>query len=360
MVAVALMTAMSAQAQKLQTVDKDGQPVPYVTVIGEDGNFIGTTDLDGVLSDVKGAEVVTVTHVAYKSKKVQVGNLPSFGGNEGGLRVTLEDADFDLPEITVTKKPLVYVQTYYRMLYVDDDPDNPLCYYRSGVLNNSYDRKTKKTSIDEDHLSASNIGIFKTALNTALGPYIKRIAGLKMGKVENRMKQNYKAIGLTFTPDGPGKQVITDKYGTVGTVVDNDGERRYSYDTYKLKNHLIQTTGSDKKKAKAEKRDNSKKNRVDQDYTVYRIDEQGNYSPEDFIMAQGSSSYDSDKAGYHVNILLQVFTTDRAYVDKDGLKQLKKENKMKMNYQNLLEFERAHKIPALSEQFQKRIKEIVK
>ena len=45
---------------------------------------------------------------------------------------------------------------------------------------------------------------------------------------------------------------------------------------------------------------------------------------------------------------------------KDGLKQIKKDNKMKMTYQNILQFERAHKIPALSPEFQKRIQEIVK
>ena len=149
MVAVAIMTAISVQAQKIQTVDQDGQPVPYASIISEDGNIIGTTDLDGILNDVKGAEVVSITHVAYKPKKVKVG--------QGG-RITLEDADFDLPEITVTKKPLVYVQTYYRAIYQNDGPEMPLYYYRAGVLNNSYDKKTKKLSIDENHLSASNSG----------------------------------------------------------------------------------------------------------------------------------------------------------------------------------------------------------
>lgn len=37
--------------------------------IAEDGKFIGTTDLNGVLNDVKGAEVVSITHVAYQPKK---------------------------------------------------------------------------------------------------------------------------------------------------------------------------------------------------------------------------------------------------------------------------------------------------
>ena len=89
-VAVAIMTAMSVQAQKIQTVDKDGQPIPYASIFTEAGDIIGTTGLDGILNDVKGAEVVSITHVAYKSKKVKVG--------QGG-RVTLEDADFDLPGV---------------------------------------------------------------------------------------------------------------------------------------------------------------------------------------------------------------------------------------------------------------------
>ena len=37
--------------------------------IAEDGKFIGTTDLNGVLNDVKGSEVVSITHVAYQPKK---------------------------------------------------------------------------------------------------------------------------------------------------------------------------------------------------------------------------------------------------------------------------------------------------
>ena len=351
MIAVAMMTAMSAQAQKIQTVDKDGQPIPYASIISEDGNIIGTTGLDGILDDVKGAEVVSITHVAYKSKKVRIG--------QGG-RVTLEGADFDLPEITVTKKPLVYVQTYYRMVYQEDDPEMPICYYRAGVLNNSYEKKTKKASTDENHYTACNIGIFKTVLNTVLNAHIKKMANLKTSKLETRMKNNLKEIGLTFVPDGPGKQRITDKFGTVGSVTDNHdkGERRFSYDSHLLSQHLIQVTGSDKKKAKADKRDNRKKNRKDLDFILYRIDEDGNYAPEDFVMSQRSSSYDDEKG--HTNILMQVFTVERAYVTKDELKQLKKEKKMKMTYQNLQQFERGHNIPPLSAELQKHINKVVK
>ena len=348
-----MMAVISVHAQKIQTVDKDGQPVPYASIIGEDGNIIGTTDLNGILDDVRGAEVVSITHVAYQSKKVKIG--------QGG-RVTLEDADFDLPEITVTKKPLVYVQTYYRMVYQNDDPEMPLYYYRAGVLNNSYDKKTKKLSVDEDHLSATNIGIFKTLLNTVLNKKIKSIAGLRMSKVEDRMKRDYNGIGVTFSPDGPGKQRITDKFGIIGSVTDNQdkGERHYSYDGHVMARHLIQVKGSDKKNAKADKRDDRKKNRKDQDFIVYRIDEKGNYSPEDFVMSQVATSYDDDSNKGHTNILLQVFTVERAYVTKDELKQIKKDNKMKMTYQNIIQFERGHHIPAITADLQKHITEIVK
>jgi len=348
-----VVMAASAKAQKLQTVDKDGQPVPYASVISQDGKFIGTTDLNGVLDDMKGAEVVSITHVAYQSKTVKV---------EQGGRVTLEDADFGLPEITVTKKPLVYVQTYYRLIYLRDDDDGDMCYYRAGVLNNSFDRKKEKVSMDEDHISACNIGLVKTALNTLLGAYIKRIAGVKTGTVEGRMKTKYKDIGLTFSPDGPGKQRISDKYGSVGSVTDNQdkGERRYSYESQKLKMHYKQATGSKKEKAKAEKRQERQKNRTDQNFVVYRIDEQGNYSPEDFVVHQAAISYDDERDSGHVNILLQVFTTDRAYVTKDELKQRKKENKMKMTYSNMLAFERAHDIPAVPAELHKRVKEVMK
>ena len=64
--------------------------------------------------------------------------------------------------------------------------------------------------------------------------------------------------------------------------------------------------------------------------------------------------------GGHVVILFQKFTVDRAYVTKDELKQIKKANKMKMTYQSILDFERGHKIPAVSADLQKRISEIVK
>ena len=50
LVAVAMMTAISAKAQKVEVVDANGNGIPLVSVTTEDGVFIGKTDLNGVLA----------------------------------------------------------------------------------------------------------------------------------------------------------------------------------------------------------------------------------------------------------------------------------------------------------------------
>ena len=61
MVFVAIMVSISAQAQKIQVVDADGNAIPLVSVLTEDGVLIGTTDISGTLTDVKGATKVVLT-----------------------------------------------------------------------------------------------------------------------------------------------------------------------------------------------------------------------------------------------------------------------------------------------------------
>ena len=179
-VLLGVIATVTAEAQRIQTVDKNGSPVACASVMTEDARFIGATSLDGVLEDVKGAKKVIITHVAYQSKTVEVG--------QGG-KITLEEADFE----------------------------------------------------------------------------------------------------------------------------------------------------------------------------QYRYDGQSPYSPEDLMMRQVYTSYDKENSeGKMINrvIMCQVFNTERAYVTKDELKQLKKQNKMKMTYDNLQRFEREHKIPALAQVIQKRIDDL--
>ena len=128
------MVAMSAKAQRIEVVDSDGNGIHLVSVLTEDGNMIGTTSLEGVIADVKGAEKILLTHVAFKSKLVDVSSL-----QDG--KVTMDDLDYNLAEIVVVPKPLVYVETYYRVYAFANDS---LRYYLAGIMPNSYNKEKKK------------------------------------------------------------------------------------------------------------------------------------------------------------------------------------------------------------------------
>jgi len=348
---LAMLTTAMAVAQQIQTVDKNGNPVAYASVMTEDAKFLGATGLDGVLQDVKGAKKVIISHVAYQPKTVEVGH---------GGKITLEEADFDLPEVTVTKKPLVYVQTYYRVLAIDDDG---LIYYRAGLVDNQFNRQKKNLSADEDHFSMASIGMLKTVLNMIINPMKNRLFGVRKTKLEDAMKRGYADTGLKITTDASGKTIITDNYGKVGTITDDlkAGIRRVSYNAHELSRHTTLATGKEKKIKKLEKREAERKNRIDVDFEQYRYDGQSPYSPEDFMMRQIYTSYDKEnEEGKMINrvIMYQAFNTERAYVTKDELKKLKKQNKMKMTYDNLQRFEREHKIPALAPAIQKRLDDL--
>ena len=348
LVVVSMLTTISIQAQRIRTIDKDGQPIPYVSIMTTDAKFIGITDLDGVIADVKGVDTITVSHIAYKPKLYKV------NGKSGSI--TLEDADFGLPEIVVKKKPYVYVQTYYRTLYFDDSLG--VAYYRSGLTDNVIDRAKKKLSASTHKTSKAKYAVLKAAINTLAGSKMDQLSELKMKKVEDNEK--YK-----ITPNGANKKLISDSKSVIGSIIDNPstGERRISIDVHKMTQHKLEATGNAKKIAKEQKREAKNKNRVDSDYLIYRIDENGSYLPEDFVMMQDITSYDKEEKDgklVHTVMMLQVFTIDRAYVDKEELKKLKKENKMKMSYQNIRNFEKAHKIPALTPNIQKKLNELFK
>ena len=132
--AISLLIAINARAQKITVVDSDGNGIHLVTILTEDGNMIGVTDLSGTLLDVKGAKKVVLTHVAYKSKLVDVSAL------QNG-RVTMEDLDYNLAEIVVKPKPLIYVETFYRVYAFANDS---LRYYLAGIMPNAYDKEKKK------------------------------------------------------------------------------------------------------------------------------------------------------------------------------------------------------------------------
>ena len=242
------------------------------------------------------------------------------------------------------------------MLYFDDSLG--VAYYRSGLTDNVIDRAKKKLSASTHKTSKAKYAVLKAAINTLAGSKMDQLSELKMKKVEDNEK--YK-----ITPNGANKKLISDSKSVIGSIIDNPstGERRISIDVHKMAQHKPEATGNAKKIAKEQKREAKNKNRVNSHYLIYRIDENGSYLPEDFVMMQDITSYDKEEKDgklVHTVMMLQVFTIDRAYVDKEELKKLKKENKMKMSYQNIRNFEKAHKIPALTPNIQKKLNELFK
>jgi hypothetical protein len=353
MAVAALMAAMNVEAQRLQVVDTDGNPVPYASVLNPKAEYIGITDLEGVLADLQGEKDVTITHVAFKTKNVKP--------NGKDVVVTLEDADFDMPEITVQPKPYIYVQTYYRVFFYSSE--DGMYYYRAGMTDNAYDIAKKTVTGNTNVTTKAKYAVLKTVFGM-FGSVLDRYSQIKSKSFEENMKKMAKDAKVTFTEVAPGKQVITDFKGTIGYVTDDmtDHLRRYSYDSHQLFIHNLEASGKEKKLRQKMERAERKKNREETDYYLYHIDDKGNYGPEDLVMFQNMTSWDSEEDGKteHITIGMQVFTTDRAYVTKDELKQRKKDNKMKLTYANIRQFERDHNIPALAPAVQKKLDELWK
>ena len=353
MVAVALMTAMNGWAQQLKVIDSEGNPIAYASVLNSDAEYIGITNLEGVVADLKGAEEIIITHVAFKTKSLKPSDKDQV--------VVLEDADYNMPEITVQPKPFIYMQTYYRMYIYSSDEG--IYYYRAGLTDNAYDPAAQTVKAKTEVVTKAKYAILKTIF-AMFGSKIDNFAQMKIKKFEDKMKESGKSVQLKFTDIAPGKQLITDCKGTIGSVTNDmaDHLRRFSYDSHQLLLHKLEAEGKEKKLVKKFKRDERKKNRVESDYYVFHIDDEGRYSPEDFIMSQNMTSYDTEDDGknVHVIIALQVFSTDRAYVTKDELKERKKHNKMKLNFANIRQFERDHNIPALAPAIQQKMNELWK
>lgn len=337
--------ALPLGAQRIQTFDTDGNPVGYVTVLGSEGNIIGMTDLDGILADVKGATSVTVTHVAFKTQTVNVASL------QNG-RIVMQDADYSLPEITIAQKDYIYVQTYYRVIYMWDDT---LVYYRAGVTDNTYNIKKKTVKSDHEHFSMAESGAIKFALNSIAGKAISKRSDLPT----SNLCLNSQSTRFTLTPETPGRQRVNYKDRHVGFLIDDAAahERRLSLDRGLLRSIIATETGK-----KASKRDARRINRDESWCAVYRLDEDGNCRVEDFVMSQMHSDEDTYrtylKKYVHTRMWVEVYTTDRAYVDKKELKERKRNNRVSMTFDALQQFETSHNIPALPVKMQQIIVEM--
>lgn len=344
---VLLCTTLNAVAQKLQFKDTEGNPVGFVNVLSHSGTVVGMSDSDGAVditpmaSSIEG-KPVTVTHIAFKPQTFTVGDATSVRD------VILEDASFEIPEVTVTPKDYIYVQTYYRMLYMQDDT---VLYYRSGLIDNTYDVKKKSLKTDSHHFSKAIYGVLKFAIDKLTGSTLEGYADLP------ELNDNKGKSKFEVTEETPGRERVSYKGKLVGyNVLDlQDRQKRLSVDMDAVKRIHYEELEKEKKL----KRMDNKKNVKNNYYRVYQTDSEGHYGVEDFMMTQWLDDYDkvnnANNKSEHIRIWIESFSTDRAYVTKQELKERKKANRREMTISSMRQFEQEHNIPPYAPQIQQRL-----
>ena len=350
-VAVVMMAAISAKAQKIQVVDDDGNGIPLVSVLTENGVLIGTTNLDGVLTDVKGAAKVALTHVAYKPQLVSVSSL-------AGGRVAMESVDYGLDEVIVKPKPYFYVEYYFRAFsYIEDS----LRVFTAGIVPVGHEIKNKYKG--KTHAVWSFGGAANKALtwNTqVLADLAEQGAKTNAVPIENSFweSEKYKNYYKTSVEsDGENRWVIRNPEGVVGHIVHDDGLSITTIDGGQTQIYANKANGEEKRA----------KIREDRDYTyqyteVFKLNEEGKVQNEGFVMEQDHWEYNAKK-GRKITILY-IYATEKSYMDEDEFKARRKELSKgysgDMSLDELAEYARAHKIPALAPEQLKAIQELTK
>ena len=336
MVAVAMMTAISAQAQKIEVVGADGHGIPLASVLTEDGNLIGTTDLNGVLADVKGAAKVAVTHVAYKPQLVTVADL-----QEG--RITMEDVGYDLAEIVVKPKPYIFVEVFYRVYVYRDDS---LCYFLSGIMPNAYDIQKKKMERGSYYQAVAEhcnkMGAASTWFVRAQHYGAGKGVTKGMSYVNEQLKEKY---FVTATVDDSTHTTYSNPEDVIGQLVRTGGQMRMTIDAGKAQMYA--------NKAKGETKILEKREEMGYEYQFTMIlndNEEEDHAVENFLMESNHWEY-NDKKG-HVKFFVENYATNHYYMDKqewkDKKKAMKEDYSNKMTLDQLDAYATSHNLPTLS------------
>ena len=349
-----LAVAVIAQAQRVQVVDTDGLPIAAVCVTNEKGALVGTTDNDGWLEDARGLHHLYFSHVAFKAMDVNIDTIPS-------LKVVMQDANFQLGELEVKPKELLYAQTYYRCIYVCDE--GPI-YFRAGVVDNTYEFAKQKFSQKTRSVSKGKNGLYRFLISTLVGRYIDKWARVDTMTVYKKILKAEDKGSLFITQESSGRRVVSDTISVLG-YIDEDrqaGKRTTNFDVWSYDDH-IEATKAAAKEAKTGKPQKKK----EEDYTanhsyyeIYNIDENGNTRIDDLVMKQILVSGHFDRIDQDYVILLETFTIGRDYIDKKEFKQTRKENAVEMDINELRTLEKTHHIPPLAPNLKAAVDELFK
>ena len=349
-----LAVSIAAQAQRIQVVDTDGLPIAAVCVTNEKGALVGTTDNDGWLDDAKGVKHLYFSHMAFKPIDVDVDAIPS-------MCVVMQDENFQLAELEVKPKELLYVQTYYRCVYVCDD--GPL-YFRAGVVDNTYEIAKKKISSKTRSVSRGENGFLRFVLSTLVGHYIDKWACIDTLTYYKRVLNYADKGSLTITQEPSGRRVVSDTISTLGYIDDDmvAGQRTTSFDLWTYDDN-IKATQAAAKAAKTGKKPKEKKKKISANhgyFEVYNINENGESRVDDLVMRQILASGHFERTDQDYIILLETYTIGRDYINKKDFKQTRKENEVEMDITELRRLEQNHHIPPLAPNLKAAVDELFK
>ncbi len=350
---VLLVMATAAQAQRIQVVDVDGLPIGAVCVTNEKGALVGSTDNEGWLADTKGVKRLFFSHVAFKAKEVNMDTIPS-------MTVVMQDQNFELSELEVKPKELLYVQTYFRCIYVCDE--GPI-YFRAGVVDNTYELAKKKISAKTRSVSKGMNGFLRFILSTLVGHYIDEWARIDTLTYHKRIMSNVKKGNLSITEEPSGRLVVSDTISVLGYIDDDlqAGQRTTSFDHWTYKDHKDATEAA-AKAAKTGKQPKKKKQDNDNHgyFELYNIDENGKSRIDDLVMKQILVEGHFERTDQDYILLLETYTIGRDYIDKKEFKQTRKENEVEMDINELRRLEQNHHIPPLAPNLKAAVDELFK
>ena len=351
---LSLIVATVVHAQRIQVVDTDGQPIAAVCVTNENGALVGSTDNEGWLNDAKGIKHLYFSHVAFRDMDVNIDTIPS-------LSVVMQDENFQLGELEVKPKELLYVQTYFRCVYVCDE--GPI-YFRAGVVDNTYEIAKKKISTKTRSVSKGVNGFMRFVLSTLVGHYIDDWAGIDSLTYYKKIMKNVDKGNLFITQDPSGRRIVSDTISVLGYIDDDvqAGQRTTNFDRWAYKDHK-EATERAAKEARTGKRQKEKKKKSNGNhsyYEVFNIDENGKSRIDDLVMKQILVSGHFDRTDQDYIILLESYTIERDYIDKKEFKQTRKENKVDMDINELRRLEQNHHIPPLAPNLKAAVDELFK
>ena len=351
---LSLVVATVAHAQRIQVVDTDGLPIAAVCVTNERGALVGTTDGEGWLNDAKGIKHLYFSHVAFRDMDVNIDTIPS-------MSVVMQDENFQLSELEVKPKELLYVQTYFRCVYVCDE--GPI-YFRAGVVDNTYEIAKKKISTKTRSVSKGMNGFMRFVLSTLAGHIIDDWAGIDSLTYYKKIMKDVDKGNLFMTQDPSGRRIVSDTISVLGYIDDDvqAGQRTTNFDRWAYKDHK-EATERAAKEARTGKRQKEKKKKSNGNhsyYEVFNIDENGKSRIDDLVMKQILVSGHFDRTDQDYIILLESYTIERDYIDKKEFKQTRKENKVDMDINELRRLEQNHHIPPLAPNLKAAVDELFK